>query len=215
VATDKERTFTSLARRRVLESPRNQQTSVILHSYMSNLFAAFIVLLLAACGDPSTIKDPHAKAPSPAARTNALSPEAAGKRASDDSALRRTYGISDIKLATCLTLLEDGSLEGKDCENGIVTYGPYVTAPAASDLFLSFDIKAAGTIQVASDVVSHGGEGATHAAIEAVRVKAGSATHLGYNVHFFEQATDIEARISIHAKAPTSFTITDIKLAVR
>jgi hypothetical protein len=185
---------------------------------MSKHCALYVIALLPACGDPSTVDDPHRPKPkSPATTvTTALSPVNSAEAPSpEDAASRRSYGWKDIKLAPCLTKSDNDSIQAKGCDNGIVTYGPYITAPANSELSFSFDVKTTAPISIGSDIVSHGGQGFTHAAIDPILIEPGSFEHVGYKVRFFERATDTEARIMVHAKASTAFTLTNINVTVR
>jgi len=177
-----------------------------------------IAILLPACDASTRRPDPDAPArpaekvrSTGAASTSAASPP--GPAPVDDPALHRTYAAADMKLATCATLLEDGTVEGKNCENGIVLYGPYASIPPNTNVKVSFDIQPTAAASVACDVVSQVGS-RFHAATDDTPVEAGKIQHIGFTIRVFEGTAGFENRIWVRSSGKTDFKITNMALQV-
>jgi hypothetical protein len=182
---------------------------------MSKLTALVLSTLLIGCDD-SPIQDPHAPKSPPAVATTALTPGTPTGSAEEDAPLRRTYGAADIKFGACAVLLADGSIEAKGCPNGIVTYGPYITAPANSSLSLTFDIKSTAPVTVGGDIISRDGDDyLAHAVLKPVTVEPGSVQNVQQQVHFAKRAMGTEARISIKANTLATVTLSNVKIAIQ
>jgi hypothetical protein len=172
-------------------------------------FLGFASVWLPGCNWNAEFRDPEAEASISAEALNA----GASPGALDDAELRRSYAAKDIKLAPCARLMKDDTIAAEGCANGIVTFGPYFSAPAGSDVVLRFDITPSAPLLVASDMVS-GGK-LFHAALDPVAVAPGAARSVGYKVHFFDAATGIEARIGTHAEKPAAFQISNVRITVQ
>jgi hypothetical protein len=177
-----------------------------------------IAISLPACDASTRRPDPDA----PAARVQKSPPLAISLASSatppsnapaDDPALHRTYGAADMKLAPCAALLEDGSIEGKNCENGIVLYGPYANIPANTNVKVSFDIQPTSAASVACDVVSQVGS-RFHAATDDAQIEAGKTKHVGFTIRIFEGTVGFENRIWVRTTGKTGFKITNMALQV-
>jgi hypothetical protein len=165
-------------------------------------------LLATGCGLNDDFLDPEVRTE----KLSALQSPSIDRVDEGGDELRRAYHASDIKLAPCAVLLEDKSIEAKDCANGIVTFGPYVSAPSNADISLSFDITSAEPIFVASDIVSGGRN--FHGALGLTAVTPGSKRHVGYKIHLFEVASGIEARIGVEATSPSTFNLSNLRIAI-
>lgn len=132
----------------------------------------------------------------------------------EDRALRRGYGPKDMKSHVCATSRDDGTFVGERCPSGIVVFGPYVTAPAGSDVRLRFSISSSVALKVRSDFVSDGAK-QFHGALDEQTIPAHEPRTLGYRVHVFDSARAIEARIGISSDVPASFKIANFELSVQ
>jgi hypothetical protein len=124
----------------------------------------------------------------------------------DDSSLRRAYAVPDMKLDACITVNADGSLVGKNCPAGCLVFGPYITAPANSDLSSSFEIESKSEMLVSSDVVS-AGSATFHGSVNDQKVAPGQKSRLAQRLHIFQQAAGIETRLWVRAEHPTNFKL--------
>jgi hypothetical protein len=130
----------------------------------------------------------------------------------DDPALRRTYGPLDMRFQDCTKGGADGSIEGTLCPNGCAVFGPYVAAPADSDVRVSFELHASSKLNVWSDVVSNIKQ--RHGALEPQTMAAEDSRKFGYRIHLLQGVNALEARVWISAEAPASFKITNFSVSV-
>jgi hypothetical protein len=152
-------------------------------------------------------------APGAAVATPIL-PKLTPEPAIDDTALRRSYGPVDMKLAQCVTLDKEGTLLGSNCPSNFVVFGPYVGAPGNSNLRVSFEIQSDGPIAITSDAISEVGK-RFHGVMDEQSIGSGEKRKLGYGIHLFEPVTALEARIGIRADKPVKFKITNLKIQVQ
>jgi len=181
--------------------------------------ASLSLVIVTACDTDTRRPDPEVKAvksePAAAPAKSAASPQASADApaAVDDPALHRTYGAADMKLAACAKLLDDGTIEGHDCEKGIVLYGPYASIPKDVDVKISFDISSKAALSVGVDTVSQVGK-RFHAAMEETPVEGGHTRHVGLTIHVFESTVGFENRIWLQSSSKASFKITNLALVV-
>jgi hypothetical protein len=132
---------------------------------------------------------------------------------SSDLGLRRSYGLSDMKLHACTTPTEGPIAAGVACPSSLVVFGPYVTVPAHSSVKLRFEIEAHSDLTVTSDVVSNSAK-QFHAAFEEQTVRQNEKRIVSYRLHVFEQVRSLETRIGIKSESPADFEIGNFDLLV-
>lgn len=167
------------------------------------------VLLFAACDtDPAVGRAPDVvEAQQPAKVVAAAS-------AKPDTAPRRVYGPGDFALDKCAKRA-GGDIVGAACGGGFTVFGPYVEAPANSDVEFVLEVEPSSDATVVADVVSDVGS-VFHAATPPVLVKKGERRWTGVRVHLFSHATKLEARVAVNADGkPVDYKIRGLALNVR
>jgi hypothetical protein len=119
-----------------------------------------------------------------------------------------------MKVHSCVTVHDDGSIVGKDCPSTLVVFGPYVSVPSNADVQLRFDIQATSPLSLVSDVLSEGAK-RFHGALEEELLDAGETHAVSYRIHVFDPVRALETRIGVRNTAPVSFRITDLRMSVR
>jgi hypothetical protein len=119
-----------------------------------------------------------------------------------------------MTFAPCATRESDTVIVGKGCSSAIVVYGPYVSAPANSDVEVSFRIEAKTRIALVSDVVSNTARN-FHGGLLEKTLEPGTEHLVGYKVHLFRGADALESRIFVRGDAPADFRIKDLVVNVR
>ena len=132
----------------------------------------------------------------------------------EDAALRRNYRPNEMRRHECVKLHPDGALVGSNCPSGCVLFGPYLTAPGNADVHVSFDIEPTNTLRFRSDVVSARGK-TYHGLMDEVEVGGAGKQKVGYQIHFFQPADNIEGRVWVQGEEPSNFRITNFSLEVR
>lgn len=128
--------------------------------------------------------------------------------------LRRAYLPAEMQLHACASLATDGSIVGHDCPAGIVVSGPRVVAPTHSDVRVRFEIEASGGVELVSDIVSDDAR-QLHGRLDRQRLPDGDKRGIGYGVHVFEAAPDVEVRIAVRGPGPSDFRISGLEVEVR
>jgi hypothetical protein len=158
-----------------------------------------------------------AEAPTPAGAEQIIAPNTPQRQVTEPaleaSALRKAYGLAEMKFNDCTKLNAEGALVGEDCTTGCILFGPYAAVPKNSDLRMAFDIESQGPLVVASDIVSDTGS-KNYGTLEGQGIQPKSTRHIEYKVHFDETNAGIEARLWITADSPTDFKITNYNLEV-
>jgi hypothetical protein len=132
----------------------------------------------------------------------------------DDSALRRSYGPSEMKFHECMMLQADGSIVGENCPSAFVLFGPYISAPNNSDVDLTFTIEPSNKIVMSSDIVSEVAKN-FHAALRDEEIAPNEVRKVAYRVHFFQPVNGVETRLWIRGDGPTRFKIANFALDVK
>jgi hypothetical protein len=174
------------------------------------------LLVVAACEAAEPEPEPQISKtllPASPAPTTAVITSLDQKPPTGDTGLRRGYSLSEMRLGDCAKLEEDGTLVAHDCTSGCVLFGPYLSAPADSDLRVSFEIESLGPLLVASDIVSSSGQ-TFHGALDQQGVESRKSRKLGYRVHLFQRADGIETRLWVKADGPINFRLTNFVLQV-
>jgi hypothetical protein len=181
---------------------------------LSTALVGSLLTVASACqeDDRSALLD---SATLPLASGAEASKNAAGLKISAEAeqALRRNYGAAEMKLHECTTLEPDGTLTGKQCPSAFVVFGPYVTAPASSNLHLRFDVQSPGTIFVSGDLVSNLTR-QFHGSFGDQMVEANRQRTIDYKINLPLSTEAVEARIFIHAEKPSDFKITNFIVGV-
>jgi hypothetical protein len=150
----------------------------------------------------------------------ALLADVAGKNSledaigADDADLRRAFAPNDMKLHGCVKLIDGATLVGTGCPSTFVVFGPYVRAPANSDVRVHFDIESRDVLKVVSDFVSSNAK-QFHGATEDQILKPEVPATLGYRIHVFDSAAAVEARVGVQSNKPVNFTITNFALTIQ
>jgi hypothetical protein len=139
--------------------------------------------------------------------------EPTGEPAVDEAVMRRNYGPSDMKIGDCTQIGPEGSIVGKECPNGYVVFGPYVAAPAKTNVQVSFEIFAREALSFSSDIVTD--VDLTRGRVESQQLAAGEVRKLAYEVYFPDAAKSLEARIWVSAKKPVAFEIRQFGVRVQ
>ncbi len=143
--------------------------------------------------------------------STSLLPEELGD--ADERTLRHSYYSNIMKLHECVKLNDDGSLTGVDCPSTLVVFGPYIAAPANSNVQVHFDVEAPSQLSVMSDVLSDGAK-QFHGAFDDRDVRPNERTSVHYRIHLFDAVRALEARVGIRSGRPASFRITNYKLTI-
>lgn len=101
-----------------------------------------------------------------------------------------------------------------DCGGGITVFGPYVEAPADSEVDFVFEIQPSADATIAADVVSDIGT-IFHAGTPLLLVHASERRWAGVRVHLASHTSKLEARISVNAGKPVNYVIRGLSLDVR
>lgn len=131
----------------------------------------------------------------------------------DEGALRHAYYSNIAKLHECVHLKDDGSLRGESCPSTLVVFGPYISAPANSNVHVRFDIDSTSHLTLMSDVLSNNAR-QFHGALEEKAVRANERTRVQYRIHIFDSVHALEARVGVRAEGPVTFNITDYSLTI-
>ena len=140
--------------------------------------------------------------------------DTADEKAAEDAALRRGYGVVDMRSNPCVKRDGDKAFLGERCPDLFVIYGPYVKVPANSEIEVSFDVTVSQRMEVYADIVSQMG-GRTLAGLSRQVVEPGPARRLGYRVYVFSDSQDVESRIGFGGMADAGFTIANLTMTVR
>lgn len=132
----------------------------------------------------------------------------------DDSALRRSYGPSDMKFHECMMLQQDGTIVGENCPSAFVLFGPYFTVPENADVDLTFTVEPSNNIVMSSDIVSEVAKN-FHAAMSDQEIAANEVRKVAYRVHFFQPVNGAETRLWVRGDGPTRFKISNFALDVK
>jgi hypothetical protein len=120
-----------------------------------------------------------------------------------DGDFKRTFGLSDLALSSCLEPGSDGTLVAKGCGAGAVLFGPYARAPRHSNVIVTLKIEGIkGTTMLAADVVSNGGA-RMHGWVSQVAIPAGAKEVIEFGASMAAPATDFETRLWSQSKDPS------------
>jgi hypothetical protein len=132
----------------------------------------------------------------------------------DESTLRKTYTVNDIKFHECATVQPDGTVVGKNCPPGCLGYGPYANVPRNSNVRIMFELESQTPVVVSSDVISKGALN-FHGGLDEQRLPAKEARTYAYTVHVFEMAERLEARLWFRADGPSNFKLKNVAVVVQ
>lgn len=182
--------------------------------FKSILALAAVLSFVVACDRRHDDPPSNSTAASVAGPASAASAVPSDEAPADDPALHRSYGPPDVKLVDCAKLSDDGVIEGHDCPDGIVIFGPYARVPRNVDLKVGFDITPESDMFFATDVVSKGGQ-AFHFVVDEEPVLAKRSRHVGYKVHLSEGTEGLESRIWVRsASGKSSFKVANVSLVI-
>jgi hypothetical protein len=119
-----------------------------------------------------------------------------------------------MRFAPCATRESETVIVGKGCAPSIVVYGPYVSAPANSDVEVSFRIEAKTRVALVSDIVSNMAQ-SFHGGLLEHTLEPGVEHSVGYKVHLFRGVDTLESRIFVRSDVPADFQIKDLVVNVR
>jgi hypothetical protein len=179
--------------------------------------SASLLACVSGCSNSAGAEPPPAVSSEPSQRTLVeplLGGDKADDKAAEDAALRRGYGVVDMRANPCVKRDGDKAFLGERCPDLFLIYGPYVKVPANSDIEVSFDVTVSQRMEVYADIVSQMG-GQTLAGLSRQVVEPGSARRLGYRVHVFSESADVESRIGFGGMADAGFTIANLTMTVR
>jgi hypothetical protein len=161
--------------------------------------------------DPAALVSSRATATPEADASTAVLPKNGNE--ADEGGLRHAYYSNIAKLHECVHLNDDGSLRGESCPSTLVVFGPYISAPANSNVHVRFDIDSTSHLTLMSDVLSNSAK-QFHGALEERAVRANERARVQYRIHIFEPVHALEARIGVRAESPVNFSITDYSLTI-